>query len=46
MDAIVLFPEPDTPVITATKGLPAGGSDGILVVARRGTVDEPHQLAF
>src|SRR5947209_11557919 len=44
MAAIVLLPQPDTPITTATEGSAVGGSACMGAPRVRRTIDEPHQL--
>src|SRR5262249_13983016 len=44
--AIVLLPEPETPVTTTTEGSSSGAADCIGVLQPSGAVDKPHQIAL
>src|SRR6266446_3611132 len=43
MEAIVVLPQPETPITTTTAG--ARDSAATLSLRRRGAVDEPHKVA-
>src|SRR4051794_38925057 len=46
MAAMVVLPQPDTPITTMTDGSPDAASDGMALLRRRGAVVEPHHIAL